>query len=111
MELSQMTALELGKKIQKKEVGVVEATKVALDNIEKREDSYNCYVTVCKEEALVKAEEVQKRIDSGELTSPLAGVPMGIKDNMCTKGIQTSCASKMLDKFKQIGRASCRERV
>ncbi len=102
MELSQMTALELGKKIQKKEVGVVEATKAALDNIEKREASYNCYVTVCKEEALVKAEEVQKRIDSGELTSPLAGVPMGIKDNMCTKGIQTSCASKMLDKFKPI---------
>lgn len=102
MELSQMTALELGKKIRNKEVGVVEATKAVLDNIEKRDEQYNCFVTVCKDEALAKAEEIQKSIDRGEMTSPLAGVPMGIKDNMCTKGIQTSCASKMLDKFKPI---------
>lgn len=102
MELGQMTALELGKKIQSKEIGVAEATKAMLDHIEQRDSVYNCYVSVCKEDAMKRAEEVQKGIDSGELTSPLAGVPAGIKDNMCVKGVQTTCASKMLHNFKPI---------
>ncbi len=102
MELSQMTALELGKKIQAKEIGVVEATQATLSMIEKREGDYNCYITVCKEEALQRAEEVQKGIDEGRFTSPLAGVPGAVKDNMCVKGMNTSCASKMLHGFKPI---------
>ncbi len=100
MELTSLSALELGKKIKSGEVGVVEATKASLENIEKYDSTYNCYVTVCKEEALKRAEEVQKLISDDTLTSPLAGVPVGVKDNMCTKGIQTSCGSKMLSNFK-----------
>ena len=100
MEITDFSAIELGKKIKSKEIGVVEATKVCIENIEKYDETYNCYVTVCKDEALKRAEEVQKLINDNVLTSPLAGVPMGVKDNMCTKGIQTSCGSKMLSNFK-----------
>ena len=100
MELRKMTALEIGRMIKNKEISVVEATKDALENIEKTDKAYNAFVTVCPEEALKQAEEVQKKIDDGSLTSPLAGVPMAVKDNMCTKGILTSCASKILTGFK-----------
>ena len=101
MELSTMSALALSEKIKAGEISVVEATKAMLEKIEEREPRYNSYVTVTKEEALRKAEEVQRRIDNGELTdSPLAGVPMAVKDNICTKGIKTSCASKILGEFR-----------
>lgn len=100
MELRKMTALEIGRMIKNKEISVVEATKDALENIEKTDKAYNAFVTVCPEEALKQAQEVQKKIDDGSLTSPLAGVPMAVKDNMCTKGILTSCASKILTGFK-----------
>ena len=57
------------------------------------------YVTIDKEGALKRAEEVQKLIDDGLLQSPLAGVPVAIKDNMCTKGTRTTCSSKILENF------------
>ena len=101
MDLTTLTALELGKKIKAGQISVVEATKAALEKIEERESKYNSFITVTKEEALKRAEEVQKRIDAGEWKdSPLAGVPMAIKDNIATKGVKTSCASKILGDFK-----------
>ena len=86
MSLMQLTAVELGKKIKAGEVSVVEATEAALNAIEAKEDKVNSFVTVDREGALKQAKEVQKKIDAGELTSPLAGVPVAIKDNMCTEG-------------------------
>ncbi|MGE4214952.1 MAG: Asp-tRNA(Asn)/Glu-tRNA(Gln) amidotransferase subunit GatA [Anaerotignaceae bacterium] len=100
MELSKMTALEIGSKIKSKELGVVEVTKAALENIEKTDKAYHAFVTVCGEKALAQAEKIQKGIDDGTLTSPLAGVPMAVKDNMCTEGVLTTCASKILTGFK-----------
>lgn len=95
-----LTAVELGKKIKGGEIGVAEAAKAALEETQKREGKINSYVTVLEEETiLARAEEVQKQIDSGELDSPLAGVPTAIKDNMCTKGILTTCSSKILENF------------
>lgn len=99
MELMKLTAVELGKKIKNKEVTVVEATKACIDRIEALEKDYNCFVTVDVEGALKQAEEVQKRIDAGELTGPLAGVPVAIKDNMCIDGMLTTCSSKILSNF------------
>ena len=99
MGLLDLTAVELGKKIKAGEVSVVEATKAALDQIKEKDDLYNCYVTVDEEGALKQAEEVQKKIDAGELTGPLAGVPVAIKDNMCTRGLLTTCSSKILENF------------
>ena len=99
MGLLDLTAVELGKKIKAGEVSVLETTKAALDQIKEKDDLYNCYVTVDEEGALKQAEEVQKKIDAGELTGPLAGVPVAIKDNMCTRGLLTTCSSKILGNF------------
>ena len=96
----EMTALELGRKIRSGEIGVREATQAALDNIEKYQAENNAYVTVQREEALQRADAVQKQIQAGELEGPLAGVPMALKDNICTQGVKTSCASKILGDFK-----------
>ena len=84
MSLMSLTAVELGKKIKDKEVTVVEATRAALDAIKAKEDKVHSFVTVDEEGALKRAEEVQKLIDAGKLNGPLAGVPVAIKDNMCT---------------------------
>ena len=100
MSLMSLTAVELGKKIKAKEVTVTEAVTAALDAIEAKEKKVNSFVTVDREGALKRAEEVQKMIDDGTLTGPLAGVPVAIKDNMCTKGLLTTCSSKILYNFK-----------
>ena len=99
MSILDMTAVELAAAIKNKEVTVKEATEAVLDQIEKSESTYHCYVTVDKEGALRKADEVQKKIDAGELTGPLAGIPVAIKDNMCTEGLLTTCSSKILGNF------------
>ena len=100
MNLMSLTAVELGKKIKIGEVKVVDAVNDAFAHIEKQDKTINSFVTVTnKEEALKKAEEVQKLIDEGKLTGPLAGVPVAIKDNMCTKGMLTTCSSKILGNF------------
>ena len=99
MSLMSLTAVELGRKIKEKEVTVEEAVTTALDAIEKREAEVHSFVTVDREGALKRAKEVQAKIDAGELTGPLAGVPVAIKDNMCTKGLLTTCSSKILYNF------------
>ena len=100
MDLMSLTAVELGKKIASGEVTSVEATKAALDRMEQLEKEYNSFVTIDREAALAQAEEVQKKIDAGELSGPLAGVPVAIKDNMCINGMLTTCSSKILSNFK-----------
>ena len=100
MSLMSLTAVELGKKIKSGEVKVKDAVLDAFAQIEAVEENINSYVTVLnKEEILKKAEEVQKKIDAGKLTSPLAGVPVAIKDNMCTENVLTTCSSKILSNF------------
>lgn len=100
-ELTTLTALELGKMIKSKEITVEQAVKAQLEKIKQRDPDYRCYITVLEEDALTQAAEVQKRIDAGELQdSPLAGVPMAVKDNICTKGVKTTCASKILYNFE-----------
>ena len=99
MSLMSLTAVELGRKIKEKEVTVEEAVTAALDAIEKREAQVHSFVTVDREGALKRAKEVQAKIDAGELTGSLAGVPVAIKDNMCTKGLLTTCSSKILYNF------------
>jgi len=100
MNLMSLTAVELGRKIKAKEVTVKEAVTAALDAIEAKEVKVNSFVTVDREGALKRAEEVQKLIDDGTLTGPLAGVPVAVKDNMCTKDVLTTCSSNILYNFK-----------
>lgn len=99
MNILDMTAVSLGAAIKNKEVTVLEATEAVLAQIEAKESAYHCYVTVDREGALAAAAEIQKKIDAGELTGPLAGVPVAIKDNMCTEGMLTTCSSKILGNF------------
>ena len=100
MNLMSLTAVELGKKIKSGEVRVVDAVNAAFDQIEAVEKDINSYVTVYKkEEVLEKAEHIQKLIDEGQLTGPLAGVPVAINDNMCTRDKLTTCSSKILGNF------------
>jgi aspartyl-tRNA(Asn)/glutamyl-tRNA(Gln) amidotransferase subunit A len=100
MDICKLTALELGKKIKAGEISVTEATTAVLDRIAAVDGEYNAYITVMRDQALARAAEVQAKIDSGEYTSPLAGVPFSVKDNICTKGVKTSCASKILGDFQ-----------
>ncbi len=99
MDLMSLTAVELGKKIKAKEVSVEEAVRAALTAIGEKEDAVNSFVTIDEEGALAKAKQVQEKINAGELTGPLAGVPVAIKDNMCTEGLLTTCSSKILYNF------------
>lgn len=99
MDLMSLTAVELGKKIKAKEVSVEEAVRAALAAIGKKEDAVNSFVTVDEEGALARAKQVQEKINAGELAGPLAGVPVAIKDNMCTEGLLTTCSSKILYNF------------
>ncbi|NLK77319.1 MAG: Asp-tRNA(Asn)/Glu-tRNA(Gln) amidotransferase subunit GatA [Clostridiales bacterium] len=99
MKLLELTAVELGKKIKAGEVTVEEATRAALDAIKAKEEKVHSFVTIDEEGAMNRAKEVQKLIDDGTLTGPLAGVPVAIKDNLCTKGMLTTCSSKILYNF------------
>ncbi|MCM1191554.1 MAG: Asp-tRNA(Asn)/Glu-tRNA(Gln) amidotransferase subunit GatA [Butyrivibrio sp.] len=98
-ELLGLSALGLGAAIKSGKTTAVEAMEAVLGQIERQDKEYNCYVTVDREGALKKAAEVQKKIEAGELTGPLAGVPAALKDNLCTGGLRTTCASRMLDNF------------
>jgi len=100
MRIANLTALEAGKRIKTGEMSVAEAVSSTLDAIETQDSELNAFITVPDREALLaRAEKVQKDIEKGVLTSPLAGVPIGIKDNICTRGLLTTCASRMLYNF------------
>lgn len=99
MDLLKLTAVELGKKIQNKETTAVEATQAVLNQIDKVENTIHSYVTVDKDGALARAARVQEQIEAGQIAGPLAGVPVAIKDNMCTEGMLTTCSSKILENF------------
>lgn len=99
MEIQKLTAVSLGKKIKEKEISVREALDAVFAQIDQTEDRYHAYVTLDKEGAYKQADAVQEKIDKGELTGALAGVPVAIKDNMCTKGVLTTCSSKILENY------------
>lgn len=99
MDILAYTAVELACAIKAGEITVVEAMEAVLERIEEQEADLHAYITVDKEAALKRAAEVQHQIEAGELIGPLAGVPVAIKDNICTEGMLTTCASKMLHNF------------
>lgn len=99
MDLLSLTAVELGTAIKQGRTTAREALEAVLEQIDKTEESLHCYITIDRRKALEEAEAVQRKIEAGELQGPLAGVPMAVKDNLCTEGILTTCASRMLGNF------------
>ena len=99
MSILDLTALELGKKIKAGEITSLQATEAVIKQIKAVEEQVHSYVTLDEEGAMKRAKEVQAQIEAGTLTGPLAGVPAAIKDNMCTKGMRTTCSSKILENF------------
>lgn len=105
-KINTLGALETAELIKKREISVKEAVSAVIAAVEEKDKEYNCYVTLCPEDALKKAEKVQALIDSGDIDSPLAGVPVSVKDNICTKGIRTTCSSKILGNFVPVYNAT-----
>ena len=90
---------ELVKKIQDKEISCVEVVDYYIKEIEKKEDKIDAFLLLQTEDALKKAKELDEKIAKGEKVGRLVGIPIAIKDNMCTRGVKTTCASKMLEDF------------
>ncbi len=97
-DILKLTALELGRAIRKGEVTPTQAARAALRRMEETKAD-GAFVAVTEEAALAQAKAAEEGLARGSLTGPLAGVPMGFKDNICTKGVSTTCASKILTGF------------
>src|SRR3712207_3613945 len=109
-ELLGLTAYELAEKAGAREVSAREAAEVANRRVQEVEEEINAFVTTTPELAIRRAEGVDARLRDGGI-KPWEGVPMAVKDVLSTRGVRTTCGSKILENFEQIGRASCRERV
>lgn len=99
MSLIHFSAAQLAQKIKSKQVSCREVTDEFLSRIEAVEPQVKAFVTVTADEARKRADSLDSRLAAGEDIGPLGGVPVGVKDNMCTKGIKTTCSSKMLENF------------
>lgn len=99
MNITDMTAVQLSAAIKEGKTTAVEAVEAVLARIEEEDKKYNCYVTVDREGAVAQAKKVQAQIEAGTLQGSLAGVPVALKDNLCTEGLLTTCSSKILYNF------------
>ena len=99
MSLLDLTALELGEAIKKGETTAVEAAECCFARMKEMEPEVHAFINLDEERAMDQAKKVQKEIEEGKLTGPLAGVPVAVKDNICTKGLATTCGSRMLEHF------------
>lgn len=110
MNITELTVHELLEKLKNKELTVTEITKAYIDRINEKEKDVQAFITPLTDEAMKKAEEIDKKIEAGE-EAELAGIPIGIKDNMCTKGVKTTCGSKMLENFVSPYNATVMEKI
>lgn len=105
-----MSLLKLRKELDEKKISVSELCQSYFERIKKYDDKINSFITLCPELAKKQAEKAQDMIDRG-IQRPLSGIPISVKDNICTKDIKTTCASLMLENFKPVYDASVVEKL
>ena len=99
MELCELTATKLLKMLQERKCSAVEILKSVMEKIDKKEDQVGAFITITREDALNSARLVDEKLASGKRVGTLAGIPIALKDNICTKGVLTTAASKILENF------------
>jgi len=99
MNIIELTVHELQEKLKNKELTITDITKAYADRINEKEKDVQAFVTILTDEAIKQANKIEEKVNNGEITGEFAGIPVGIKDNLCTKGIKTTCGSKMLENF------------
>ena len=99
MNITELTVHELQEKLKSKELTITEINKAYVDRINEKEKDVQAFITLTTDEALEKSKIIEEKVNKGEIKGELAGIPIGIKDNMCIKGTKTTCASKMLENF------------
>jgi len=97
--INQQSAHELNKLLASKQISSLELTQAVFDRIEKTDSRIKAFVTLTREEAITQAKAADEKIKNGTTPSPLAGIPIAVKDNMCTQGILTTCSSKILNNY------------
>ncbi|MBI2831092.1 MAG: Asp-tRNA(Asn)/Glu-tRNA(Gln) amidotransferase subunit GatA, partial [Chloroflexi bacterium] len=110
MSHHQLTISEASRLLKSRQISSVELTKAYLEHIRQVEPKVHAFVTITEELALKQAGKADKLIAAGE-TNPLTGIPVLIKDNMCTRGVKTTCSSKMLENFVPPYNATVVERL
>ena len=99
MDIIELTVHELQEKLENKEITIKEITEAYSNRIKEKEKDVQAFVTVLADDAIEQAEKLQQKVENGETNGKLVGIPIGIKDNICTKGVKTTCSSKMLENF------------
>lgn len=99
MEITELTVHELQEKLKKQEITITEIVDCYAKRIEDKEPEVQSFVTTLIDDAKKQAKEIEGKVKSGEITGDFAGIPIGIKDNLCTKGVKTTCSSRMLENF------------
>ena len=99
MELYEYNAFELSKMLESRKISSAELTQAVLERAEKLDNKLNAYITICADNAFEQAKAVDNKRSKGESLSPLAGIPIAVKDNISVKDVKMTCGSKMLENY------------
>ncbi len=111
MDITELTVHELQEKLKNKELTVTEITKAYVDRINEKEKDVQAFITLTTDDAIKQSKEIEDKINKKEISGDLAGIPIGIKDNICKKGVKTTAASKMLENFVSPYNATVMEKI